>query len=59
MIGIGRGVDENELDKMAGGAGKAVHAKSFNELISGEFIKNLTEEACEAGREIICAYCTL
>ena len=49
MIGVGAGVSIKELDDMAGGKGKAFRAKSFNELISGDFIDNLTAETCKAG----------
>ena len=32
---------------MAGGPGKAILAKSFDELSGGKFIKKLIETACE------------
>ena len=49
VIGIGSGIDSHELDHMAGGPGKAYTAKSFDELIGGEFITKLTSTTCQAG----------
>ena len=51
VIGIGSGVDINELNDMAGGADQAFTAASFDELIGGEFVNNITQKSCEAGRE--------
>ena len=49
VIGIGDGVDPEELDHMAGGSGKSYTAKSFDELIGGDFVKTLTEKSCKIG----------
>ena len=50
MIGIGEGIDKHELDHMAGGNGKAFSAKSFDELIGGDFVTKLVAQTCEAGK---------
>merc|ERR1712096_98554 len=47
VIGIGAGTDVTELDHMAGGNGKAYVAKSFDELIAGDFVNKLTHDACQ------------
>ena len=49
MIGIGDGIDPEELDHMAGGKGKAYVAKSFDELIGGDFVTKLAEKTCQTG----------
>ena len=53
VIGIGSGVNIDELDHMAGGKGKAYSAKSFDELIGGEFLTKLTSTTCLAGKKLI------
>jgi len=55
VIGIGKEIDQKELDCMAGGDGKGIMASSFDELIGGKFIGKLLEEkACEAGAVLKC-----
>ena len=49
IVGIGKGVNQTELDHMAGGPQKAYSAASFDELVGGKFIKTLTEKSCEVG----------
>ena len=51
VIGIGEGIDPQELDHMAGGAGKAFTAKSFDELIGGDFVTKLVAQTCKAGKK--------
>ena len=53
VIGIGTGTDAEELDHMAGGSGKAYSAKSFDELIGGDFVTKLTEQTCKAGKSFL------
>ena len=50
VIGVGDGINHEELDHMAGGSGKAHTAKSFDELIGSEFIKKIAEESCSEGK---------
>ena len=49
VIGIGPGTNQTELNHMAGGADNAFSAASFDELVGGEFIAQLTEKTCKAG----------
>ena len=53
IIGIGTGIDETELNHMAGGEhggdGKAYFASSFDELAGGKFITKLIGKACIEG----------
>ena len=49
VIGIGAGIDHKELDHMGGGAGTAVFASSFDELVGGKFITQLLGKACKQG----------
>ena len=50
VIGIGDGTTPEELDHMAGGPGKAYIKKSFDDLVAGDFVKNLTDLSCKAGK---------
>ena len=50
VIGIGPGTNQTELNHMAGGPDNAFSAASFDELIGGGFIKQLTDKSCEVGR---------
>ena len=50
MVGIGSGINAEELDHMAGGAGKAYTAKSFDELTGASFTSKLTEASCKVGK---------
>ena len=49
VVGIGSGTDPKELAHMAGGADNAFSAASFDELVSGEFHKQLQKKTCDAG----------
>ena len=49
VIGVGSSTDSKELDEMAGGSGKSLRAKSFDELIEGPFITKLTHKTCDEG----------
>ena len=49
VVGIGAGVSPDELDKIAGGADNAFSAASFDELVGGDFIQELSEKSCEEG----------
>ena len=51
VVGIGRGVKQTELDHMAGSKDNSFSAASFDELIGGDFIKQLTEKSCEVGKK--------
>ena len=51
VIGIGPGTNKTELDHMAGGPGNAFSAASFDELVGGTFIKELTEKTCAVGKQ--------
>ena len=46
VIGVGSGVEKNELDRMAGGADKAYIANSFDDLLAGDFKDNLLGDVC-------------
>ena len=49
-IGIGSNVDQNALEDIAGGKSDTFSAKSFNELISKEFIKRVVNKKCDLGK---------
>ena len=49
VIGIGAGVNQTELEHLGGGKENTFSAASFDELISGEFIKKVTDKNCEVG----------
>ena len=46
---VGSGTDPEELNRMAGGDGKAYVVSSFDELIGGDFVGVMTKEACKFG----------
>lgn len=46
VIGIGKKIDVDELKRMAGDSGKYHTAASFDELISGDFIKSVSSGTC-------------
>ena len=50
VIGIGSGTSPAELARMAGGQDNAVSAADFQELISGPFLKTLSEKTCDVGK---------
>ena len=50
VVGIGSKTNQTELDHMAGGKDNAFSAASFDELVGGDFIKQLTDKSCEVGR---------
>ena len=52
VIGIGSGTDAKELAHMAGGADNAFSAKSFDELVGGEFISMVANKSCDEGRAL-------
>ena len=52
VIGIGSGINVEELDHMAGGDGKAYTAESFDELTGASFTAKLTEASCKVGKRI-------
>ena len=49
VIGIGSGIEANELAQMAGGKDNAFDVESFDELVSGKFINMVTNKSCEEG----------
>ena len=49
LVGIGAGVNQVELDKIAGGPENAFSAASFDELVGGTFIQEFSEKACKEG----------
>ena len=53
VIGIGGGVNQTELEHLGGGKANTFSAASFDELISGEFIKKVTDKNCEIGKIIL------
>ncbi len=54
VIGIGGGTTPEELDHMAGGDGKAYLPKSFDELLSHEFVTKVADVACKEASIPIC-----
>ena len=58
VIGIGAGVNQTELEHLGGGKENTFSAASFDELISGEFIKKVTDKNCEVGMclDICCEF---
>ena len=49
VVGVGRGTNPKELDRMAGGKGEAFTAASFDELIGGDLVHMLTKRTCAVG----------
>ena len=49
VVGVGRGTNPKELDRIAGGKGEAFSAASFDELIGGDMVQELTRKTCEVG----------
>ena len=49
VVGIGAGTNDTELSRIAGGPDNAFTAASFEELVGGEFVGQLTEKSCEVG----------
>ena len=48
-VGIGNGTNSTELIRLAGSADNAFTASSFDDLIGGEILRQLTEKSCEIG----------
>merc|ERR1712142_191811 len=46
IIGVGGGVNREELDHIAGGAGKAYVADSFDQLIGEDFVTTILGSIC-------------
>ena len=49
VIGIGAGVNQTELDHIAGDDEFAFSAATFDELIGGEFVQQIVEGSCSLG----------
>ena len=49
VIGIGSGINQTELNHIAGGDKFSFSAASFEELISSEFVKEIVEGSCNLG----------
>ena len=47
VVGIGKDINKEELDHMAGGDGKAYLAKDFDTLIGNLFITKIATKACD------------
>ena len=57
VVGIGKGVSINELDKIAGGDGKAFVAQTFDQLNSRSFATRVKVATCKAGEWfVICIF---
>ena len=50
VVGVGQGVNATELEHIAGDSANAYTAASFNELISGDFVTEVRDKGCEAGK---------
>jgi Mg-chelatase subunit ChlD len=48
VVGIGSETNPTELEHMAGNRSNVYSAKSFDELMGGEFLKRITDESCKA-----------
>ena len=51
VIGIGKGINAKELEHISGGPDTLFMAQSFDELISGGFIKTFMSGKCKAGKD--------
>ena len=49
VVGIGQGVNRDELVQMAGSSDNAYSAASFSELIGSEFVNKIKDSGCKAG----------
>lgn len=54
VIGIGSGVNQTELNNIAGDAKYAYTADTFDELIGSAFIDEIVSGSCRIGRSLIC-----
>ena len=50
VVGIGQGVNQTELNHIAGGDANAFSAASFDELIASDFVNKIKEQSCKAGK---------
>ena len=58
VIGIGSGVKQDELENIAGGQENVYSAASFDQLLSQDFVDQVTVKECEAGK-LHCSICLL
>lgn len=49
-IGIGQGVNVDELEHIAGDKSRVYQADDFDKLIEGGFINNILQKSCETGK---------
>ena len=49
VVGIGDEVDKGELSRLGGGMGNVFTASSFDELVSSNFVNDVTETSCIVG----------
>ena len=52
VVGIGKGVNETELRRIAGGEANAISAASFDELVAGDFVKRVKDKTCTTGKTV-------
>ena len=53
VVGIGEGVDKQELLKIGDGRDNVYTAESFDQLIEGDFIKSITTKSCKTATSLI------
>ena len=56
VIGIGGGVDPEELQRLADNPSNVFSAASFEELISSEFVDSVTKRSCGVGKYVSYLY---
>lgn len=50
VVGIGKGVNNTELNHIAGSEANAFTADSFDELVAGDFVRQIKDTSCTAGK---------
>ena len=53
VIGIGKGIKSSELSVIAGDSDHVFTAESFDELITNEFVNNISSTACKPGKFLL------
>ena len=56
IIGIGSGVNQEELLRLGGSEDNVFSASSFEDLISGEFVNKVTKKGCAVGKILVTCY---
>lgn len=50
VVGVGKGVNATELERIAGKAENSYTATTFDDLLAGDFVKTVKEDTCKTGK---------